>query len=110
VLRRLLSVSRTADGLLATLGAEGATRTETRVVDAVVAEVGTVPVTDAYDELLAGSINHGEVHLENLLALRPQTAVRNANGTYQLFRIGDAVASRNVHAAMLDAARLARAL
>jgi 2,4-dienoyl-CoA reductase-like NADH-dependent reductase (Old Yellow Enzyme family)/thioredoxin reductase len=110
VLRRLLSVSRTAEGLLATLGAEGATRTETRLVDAVVAEVGTMPVTEVYDELIAGSINHGEVQLENLLALRPQTAVRNANGTYQLFRIGDAVASRNVHAAMLDAARLARAL
>lgn len=35
-------------------------------------------------------------------------AVRHPDGTYQLFRIGDAVAGRNVHAAMLDAARLCR--
>ncbi len=110
VLRRLLAVARTPDGLLATLGAEGAARTETRLVDAVVVEAGTVPVADLYDELLAGSTNYGEVRLEDLLALRPQTAVRNPAGDYQLFRIGDAVASRNVHAAMLDAARLARAI
>jgi hypothetical protein len=31
---------------------------------------------------------------------------RNDTGTYQLFRIGDAVNSRNVHAAVYDAYRL----
>ena len=35
-----------------------------------------------------------------------QTVVRNADGGYQLFRIGDAVASRNIHAAIYDAFRL----
>ena len=110
VLRRLLSVERTGDGLVAVLGAEGATRTESLLVDAVVAEVGTDPVTDLYDQLLDGSSNRGEVRVEELLGLRPQTAVRNPDGTYQLFRIGDAVASRNVHTAILDAARLARAI
>jgi NADPH-dependent 2,4-dienoyl-CoA reductase/sulfur reductase-like enzyme len=110
VLRRLLSVERTGDGLLAVLGAEGATRTETRLVDAVVAEVGTEPVVDLYDELVPGSSNGGEIRIDDLLALRPQTAVRNPLGSYQVFRIGDAVAGRNVHAAMLDAARIARAI
>jgi 2,4-dienoyl-CoA reductase-like NADH-dependent reductase (Old Yellow Enzyme family)/thioredoxin reductase len=109
-LRRLLSVERSADGLVALLGAEGASRTESRLVDAVVVEAGTEPVTDVYDALLPGSTNQGAVDLDALLALRPQTAVRNPHGTYQLFRIGDAVASRNVHAAMLDAARIARAI
>jgi hypothetical protein len=56
------------------------------------------------------STNLGEIDLAALLALRTQASVRNPAGTYQLFRIGDAVASRNVHAAMLDAARLARAI
>ena len=93
-----------------TIGAEGATRTETRLVDAVVAEVGTTPVTDVYDGLVEGSANHGEVRVDDLLALRPQSVVRNPDGSYRLFRIGDAVASRNVHAAMLDAARIARAV
>ena len=110
VLRQLRSIEKTPEGLLVTIGAEGATRTETRLVDAVVAEVGTTPVTDVYDGLVEGSANHGEVRVDDLLALRPQSVVRNPDGSYRLFRIGDAVASRNVHAAMLDAARIARAV
>ena len=33
---------------------------------------------------------------------------RNPDGAYQLFRIGDAVAARNTHAAIYDALRLAK--
>ena len=112
VLRRLRSIRRADDGsgaLVVTLGVDGSDWTEDRVVDAVVVEAGTQPVTDVYDELLPGSRNGGQIDLADLLARRPQTAVRNRDGTYQLFRIGDAVAGRNVHAAMLDAARLCRA-
>ena len=56
--------------------------------------------------LIAGSRNLGEVDQPALLAARPQTLIRNAAGAYQLFRIGDAVASRNIHAAIYDALRL----
>jgi len=45
-----------------------------------------------------------------LLALAPQAIAANADGQFQLFRIDDAVASRNTHAAILDALRLARAI
>jgi N-methyl-L-proline demethylase len=112
VLRLLRGISRTdASGpLVVTLGVEGSDWTEEREVDAVVVEAGTQPVTDVYDELVASSRNGGEIDLTDLLARRPQTAVRNHAGTYQLFRIGDAVAGRNVHAAMLDAARLCDAI
>ena len=41
---------------------------------------------------------------------RPQPLVRNADGAFQLFRIGDAVASRNIHAAVYDALRLVKDL
>jgi len=110
VLRRMRAVRRAPDGLVVTLGPGGTGHCEEQVFDAVVAEVGTRPVTDVYDALVAGSRNGGEIDLEDLMALRPQSAVRNPDGDYQLFRIGDAVASRNVHAAMLDAARLCRAI
>ena len=43
-----------------------------------------------------------------LIAGRPQTVVRNPEGSYQLFRLGDAVASRNIHAAIYDAIRLVK--
>jgi hypothetical protein len=44
--------------------------------------------------------------IPDLLAPRPQTTTHNPNGHYTLYRIGDAVASRNIHTAILDAYRL----
>ena len=111
VLRRLHSIERNADGTLTVaLGIEDDNWTETRVVDAVVFEGGTTSTSDVYDELVPLSSNGGEVVLDDLLAGRPQVAVRNPEGTFQVFRIGDAVSSRNVHAAILDAVRLCRAI
>ena len=40
----------------------------------------------------------------------PQTICTNPDGRYQLFRIGDAVAGRNIHAAVYDALRLCKDL
>ena len=69
-------------------------------------EHGSTPVDELYFELKAGSLNLGEIDHDALLANRPQTIVRNPAGRYRLFRIGDAVSSRNIHAAVYDAIRL----
>ena len=58
--------------------------------------------------LKEGSANRGEVDYPALIAGRPQTLRKNAQGNYQLFRIGDAVASRNIHAAIYDGLRFAK--
>jgi hypothetical protein len=50
-----------------------------------------------------GSANKGAVDYRALLAGRPQPVTGPG---YQLFRIGDAVNSRNIHAAIFDALRL----
>ena len=42
--------------------------------------------------------------------IQAQTVERNPAGAYRLFRIGDAVAARNTHAAIYDALRLAKDL
>ena len=42
-----------------------------------------------------------------LLLSDPQAIETNPDGRFQLFRVGDAVASRNIHAAIYDARRLA---
>lgn len=103
----LRRVARTQDGRLeATLWSEYADREVTRIVDHVVADHGTTPVADLYFELLAQSTNGGEVDHRQLLSGRPQDVVRNPDATFALFRLGDAVASRNIHAAILDALRL----
>lgn len=40
----------------------------------------------------------------------PQQVMTNPQGTFQLFRIGDAVSARNTHAAIYDALRLVKDL
>jgi N-methyl-L-proline demethylase len=111
LLHSLESVARRPDGrLTAVLYSEYADRRVERVVDHVVVEQGTLPNDELYHALVPGSANLGEVDLSALLELRPQTVHRNAEGAYQLFRIGDAVSSRNVHAAVYDAFRLCLAV
>jgi hypothetical protein len=56
------------------------------------------------------SRNLGEIDHAGLLAGRRQGVARNPAGQFQLFRIGDAVAGRNIHAAIYDALRLVKDL
>jgi hypothetical protein len=108
---RVVAVRRTADRRLEVDLWNVYTRTTTqRICDQVVVEHGTVPNDELYLDLRAGSSNGGEVDLDAFLAGLPQGVVANPDGTYQLFRIGDAVASRNVHAAMYEARRFSMLL
>ena len=81
-----------------------------RLVDQVVIEQATLPNADLYTQLKERSSNRGEVDYGALIAGAPQTVRSNRQGRFQLFRIGDAVASRNIHAAIYDAARLCKDL
>lgn len=81
-----------------------------REVDQVVVELGLTAVDDLYHALRDGSVNGGETDPAALFDGQPQKAVCNPDGSYQLFRIGDATAHRNIHAAIYDARRLAVAL
>ena len=58
----------------------------------------------------SNSVNGGETDLDALLAGGPQAIEDNPDGEYRLFPVGDAVASRDTHAAMLDAIRLCKDL
>jgi len=107
---RLRGVEPRGNRLGALLWNEYAKRTSERVVDQVVVEHGTLPLDELYFALKPLASNRGEVDLEALVAGRPQSLARNPQGRFQLFRIGDAVASRNVHAAVYDALRLCVAL
>lgn len=73
--------------------------------DQVIVDYGTLPLDDLYFALKEGSVNRGEVDVAALLTTRPQR-LQVQDGKYRLYRIGDAVASRNIHAAILDAYRL----
>jgi len=106
---KLLSVRREGNRLAATLGSEYSDRTETRLVDQVVVEHGTLPLDDLYFALKPKSRNAGETDYAALIAGKAQAIVKSADAGFQLFRIGDAVAHRNIHAAIYDALRLCKA-
>lgn len=103
---RLTSVAEKDGQLLAELCHEYSGQRVRREVGHVVVEHGTLPNDELYHALVPDSTNLGEVDQQALLAGRPQTVATNSSGRYQLFRIGDAVASRNIHAAVYDALRL----
>lgn len=81
-----------------------------RGAQAVIADFGTTPVTELFDHLGDGARNHGEIDPEAMVQLRPQSENANPQGAYLLLRVGDALAPRDIHAAMLDANRLARVI
>jgi hypothetical protein len=110
VLHRLVSIEKHDGRLLARLQVEGAKAATERVVDTVVVEHGTEPDNELYEALLPGSVNLGQIAIRELLARSPQPATANPDGRYALYRVGDAVASRNIHAAILDAYRLCLAI
>jgi dimethylglycine catabolism A len=83
---------------------------EERAVDQIVYELGTLPNDQLYHALRPASSNLGEVDYDALIANRPQAVATNPAGAFQLFRIGDAVSSRDIHAAMYDAMRLVKEL
>lgn len=107
---KLTAAHRDGNMLTAHVGSDYGGVSRTRQVDQIVVNYGTRPLDELYFALRPGSRNEGEVDYEALIEGRPQEVIRNSAGTYQLFRIGDAVSARNTHAAVFDALRLAKAL
>ncbi|MEH6787609.1 MAG: N-methyl-L-proline N-demethylase HpbA [Paracoccus sp. (in: a-proteobacteria)] len=107
---RLTSVVRVGNILRAILGSDYGDMTRDRMVDQVVVNHGTRPLDDLYFALKPLSCNLGEVDYEALSTGAPQDLAPNPAGRFRLFRIGDAVASRNTHAAIYDALRLVKDL
>jgi len=108
--QRVLSVRPEAGALCAEIGSDHSNHRVARHVDHVVVDHGTQPVADLYFDLKAASSNLGAVDYGALMDGRPQSLERHPGGAFQLFRIGDAVAGRNIHAAIYDALRLVKDL
>ncbi|MFB2552511.1 oxidoreductase [Ensifer soli] len=107
---RLLSVERRGNGLAALIGSDYGGVTRERLVDQVVVNHGTRPLDELYFALKPASSNLGELSHAAFIDGLPQDVLRNPAGAFQLFRIGDAVAARNTHAAIYDGLRLAKDL
>lgn len=108
--QRVLAVRPEGDRLCVEIGSDHSSHRVTRLVDWVVADHGTEVNAGLYFSLKPLSTNLGAVDYGALMAGSPQEVQRNPDGKFELFRIGDAVASRNIHAAIYDALRLVKDL
>jgi 2,4-dienoyl-CoA reductase-like NADH-dependent reductase (Old Yellow Enzyme family) len=103
---RLKGIRRDGNKLVAVLGNDYDKSETERRTDQVIAEHGTLPAAEVYFALKEQSANRGELDIDALIGNRPQSLARNRDGRFQLFRVGDAVSSRNIHAALYDSLRL----
>ncbi|RYF51203.1 MAG: N-methylproline demethylase [Cytophagaceae bacterium] len=107
---RLKSVEQNGNSLQANIGTDYSELNKTQEYDQIVINHGTIPLDELYFELAPLALNEGAVEYMDLIAGNPQNLKTNKNGTFQLFRIGDAVSARNTHAAIYDALRIVKDL
>lgn len=106
VATRVTSVRRDGNALIATLGSDFAPGfAEERHVDQVVVEHGTAPLDELYLALKPQSCNLGAVDHGALIGEGEVFLVTAPDARFTLYRIGDVVASRNIHAGIYDALR-----
>jgi hypothetical protein len=101
----LEEITREGNRLVAVLRNTMTGEVEERVADHVVVEFGTLPESGLFDELKAASCNHGQIDLGAVLAGRAQPWGPEG---FVLYRVGDALAGRNIHAAIYDSLRLCK--
>ncbi len=102
---KVVSVHQTDNKLCAKLVNQLTGKATSITTDQVVVETGTQAIDDIYNGLRKGSVNDGVTNIDDLLAGRCQRT--NKVKGYTLHLIGDAVTSRSIHAAILDAYRIA---
>ena len=101
-------VRKDGNMLVATIGSDYGGISKEQRHDQIIVNHGTRPNDDLYFALIPHSVNEGAVDYERLIEGKPQVQSTNPAGKFQLFRIGDAVAARNTHAAIYDALRLVK--
>ncbi|MBB4437800.1 MULTISPECIES: NADH:flavin oxidoreductase [Rhizobium] len=105
---RLEAVEKSGNQLVAHVGSDYGGIARQHSFDQIVVNHGTIPLDELYFELKPNSMNLGEMSHDQLISGEPQSVIRNPDGKFQLFRIGDAVAARNTHAAIYDGLRIAK--
>ena len=105
---RLVRVQPHGNQLAAEFDSEMTGEVITLIADQVVVENGTIPVSENFAALREHAANQGVTDWDALVGGEPQPPI--PTGEFALHRIGDALASRNLAAAMFDALRLGSVL
>ncbi|WP_346907477.1 FAD-dependent oxidoreductase [uncultured Roseibium sp.] len=102
------SIAQTKSGVAVTLRHVLTGEPTERLVDHVVIENGVSPMDVLYHELKPRSFNLGQVDQRSIVEGRDPFKPLQPEGRFYLARIGDAIAGRNIHAALLDALRICK--
>ena len=107
IAKRLLDVSIKGNKLNAVIGSDYDENFKyNSSYDQVFLNYGIKPLDDLYFSLVPYSKNKGEIDYNKFINGEEQDIIKSDNNKFNLFRIGDAVSSRNIHAAIYDALRL----
>lgn len=108
--QRVRSARRVDGRIEVAIGSDHSSARHVRTVDHLVGDHGVTPNDELYHALVDQSRNGGVVDQAAFIRTAAQTVVLHPDATFDLYRIGDAVAGRNLHAAIYDALRLCIAL
>ena len=101
---RLSALRKDGNRLVATLTHELTKQTQDIETDQVILETGTDPLAEVFFDLRENAANQGITDVDAMASWQAQPQ-QQAQG-YTLHRLGDAVTSRSIHAAILEAYRL----
>ena len=74
--------------------------------DQIILNYGVKPLDELYFNLVPLSKNEGQINYDKFIKGEKQNIIKNKENKFNLYRIGDSVSSRNIHAAIYDALRL----
>jgi len=107
IAKRLLDVSIKDNKLNALIGSDYDEKFKhNSTCDQIILNYGVKPLDELYFNLVPHSKNEGEVNYDKFIKGEQQNIIKNKNNKFNLYRIGDAISSRNIHAAIYDALRL----
>jgi len=107
IAKRLIDVSIQGNKLNAVIGSDYDGQFKyNSTYDQIFLNYGVKPLDELYFNLVSLSKNEGEVNYAQFIKGEQQNIIKNKNNKFNLYRIGDAVSSRNIHAAIYDALRL----
>jgi len=101
---KLTNLKKRDHRLVATLTHELTRKVQEIITDQVILEAGTEPLAEVFFELREHSLNKGVTDVDAMAKWLAQPST-SAEGFY-LHRLGDAVTSRSIHSALLEAYRL----
>ena len=106
--KRINKVYKKGNRLGVVVSSDYSDKTFEKETSQVIVEHGTLPLEELYFELKTNSKNLGEVDYKSLIRGMNKEINKNDKGDYFLYRVGDAVSSRNIHAAIYDSLRICK--